>query len=150
LRYALRHGLLALRCARALIRTAAARQRSPETRRTYAAVYRTFGAFLGPRATSEDLTAEVVRAYRDALEHAGRSPANVAKHLSALRGLAEALGVEAQLRSVRSARVGRGEPRALSHDYWTRLLRMPDRRSRHGKRDLALLHLRWRAGLHVP
>jgi hypothetical protein len=29
----------------------AARQRSPETRRTYAAVYRTFCAFLGPART---------------------------------------------------------------------------------------------------
>ena len=61
------------------------------------------------------MTAEAVRAYRDALERAGRSPATVAKHLSALRGLAEALGVDAQLRAVRSARVARGEPRALSH-----------------------------------
>jgi integrase len=101
----------------------AARQRSPETRRTYAAVYRTFGAVLGPHPTSEDMTAEAVRAYRDQLERAGRSPATVAKHLSALR--AEALGADAQLRTVRSARVGRGEPRALSHDEWTRLLRIP-------------------------
>ena len=125
----------------------AARQRSPETRRTYAAVYRSFGAFLGPDATAEDLTAEAVRAYRDALERAGRSPATVAKHLSALRGLAEALGVDAHLRTVRSARVARGEPRALSHDEWARLLQMPDRRTRHGKRDLALLHLLGSAGL---
>jgi integrase/recombinase XerD len=125
----------------------AARQRSPETRRTYAAVYRSFGAFLGPHVTPDDLTAEAVRAYRDALERAGRSPATVAKHLSALRGLAEALGLDAQLCSVRSARVGRGEPRALSHDEWTRLLRMPDRRTRQGKRDLALLHLLGSAGL---
>jgi len=93
----------------------AARQRSPETRRTYAAVYRAFGAFLGPEATPDDVIAEIVRAYRDALERAGRSPATVAKHLSALRGLAEALGVETQqLRTVRSDRVGRGEPRALT------------------------------------
>lgn len=126
----------------------AARQRSPETRRTYAAVYRGFGAFLGPHATARDVTAEAVRAYRDQLEAAGRSPATVAKHLSALRGLAEALGVETQqLRTVRSARVGRGEPRALAHDQWTRLLRMPDRRTRQGKRDLALLHLLGSAGL---
>jgi hypothetical protein len=76
-----------------------------------------------------------------------RSPATVAKHLSALRGLAGALGVDAQLRTVRSARVGRGEPRALSHDEWMRLLRMPDRRTRQGKRDLALLHLLGSAGL---
>lgn len=68
----------------------AARQRSPETRRTYAAVYRSFGAFLGPDATAADVTPEAVRAYRDALERAGRSPATVAKHLSALRGLADA------------------------------------------------------------
>src|SRR3954454_2949634 len=67
----------------------AARQRSPETRRTYAAVYRSFATFLGPHARLEDLTAEAVRAYRDQLEHSGRSPATVAKHLSALRGLAD-------------------------------------------------------------
>jgi integrase/recombinase XerD len=48
---------------------------------------------------------------------------------------------------VRSERVGRGEPRALTHDEWTRLLRMPDRRTRQGKRDLALLHLLGSAGL---
>jgi site-specific recombinase XerD len=126
----------------------AACQRSPETRRTYAAVYRSFGAFLGPDATREDLTPEAVRAYRDALERAGRSSATVAKHLSALRGLADALGVEAQqLRTVRSARVGRGDPRALTHDEWQRLLRMPDRRTRQGKRDLALLHLLGSVGL---
>jgi len=72
----------------------------------------------------------------------------VAKHLSALRGLADALGVETQqLRTVRSERVGRGEPRALTHDEWARLLRMPDRRTRQGKRDLALLHLLGSVGL---
>ena len=126
----------------------AARQRSPETRRTYAAVYRAFGAFLGPDAVPGDVTAEAVRAYRDALERAGRAPATVAKHLSALRGLADALGVDTQqLRTVRSQRVGRGEPRALTHDEWRLLLRMPDRRTRQGKRDLALLHLLGSAGL---
>lgn len=40
----------------------AARQRSPETRRTYAAVYRAFCAFLGLDATPADLTPEAVRA----------------------------------------------------------------------------------------
>jgi site-specific recombinase XerD len=108
----------------------AARQRSPETRRTYAAVYRSFAAFLGPQATAEDLTPEAVRAYRDALERSGRSPATVAKHLSALRGLADAVGADAARRTVRSARVARGEPRALDHHEWARLLRMPDRRTR--------------------
>jgi site-specific recombinase XerD len=125
----------------------AARQRSPATRRTYAAVYRSFAAFVGPQATAEDLTPEAVRAYRDALERCGRSPATVAKHLSALRGLADGLGADQAMRTVRSARVARGEPRALEHDEWARLLRMPDRRSRQGKRDLALLHLLGSAGL---
>jgi hypothetical protein len=54
----------------------AACQRSPETRRTYAAVYRSFSAFLGPDAQPADVMPEAVRAYRDALEHAGRSPAS--------------------------------------------------------------------------
>ena len=124
----------------------AARQRSPETRRTYAAVYRNFVAFLGPDATVQEFSAEAVRGYRDQLEQAGRSPATVAKHLSALRGLAEALELDLQLRSVRSARVARGQPRALSHEEWQRLLRMPDRRTHQGKRDLALLHLLGSAG----
>jgi len=57
----------------ALAAEAAARQRSPETRRTYAAVYRSFGAFLGPDATPEGLTPEAVRRYRGAPPR-GRSP----------------------------------------------------------------------------
>jgi integrase len=81
------------------------------------------------------------RARRSLASHGGQAPLG-------LRGLADALGgAEAQLRTVRSARVGRGEPRALSHDEWARLLRMPDRGTRHGKRDLALLHLLGAAGL---
>ena len=101
----------------------------------------------GRHATAEDLTAEAVRAYRDQLERAGRSPATIAKHLSALRRLAEALDADPAMRTVRSPSVARGEPRALSHDEWARLLRMPDRRTRQGKRDLALLHLLGSAGL---
>jgi len=88
--------------------------RSPEARRTYAAVC-SFVAFLGPHATAAALTSEAVRAYRDALEQRDRAPATVAKHLSALRGPAEALDYGDQaLRTVRSARTARGEPRALA------------------------------------
>ena len=100
----------------------AARQRSPQTRRTYAAVYRSLIAFLGEHATAQDLTPEALRAYRDALEHADRSPATIAKHLSAIRGLAAAVGADADIRTVRSASVARGEPRALSHEEFARLL----------------------------
>ena len=56
----------------------AARQRSPETRRTYAAVYRTFAAFVGPTASPGDLTPEIVRSYRDQLEGDGRTLATIA------------------------------------------------------------------------
>ncbi len=125
----------------------AERQRSPATRRTYAAVFRSFSAFLGPDATAAAITPAAVRAYRDALEGAGRSPATITKHLSAVRGLATELGADPAVRTVRSASVARGEPRALGHDEWARLLRIPDRRTRQGKRDLALLHLLGSAGL---
>jgi site-specific recombinase XerD len=86
---------------------------------------------------------------RQRCEHAGRTPATIAKHLSAIRGAAAAaaVGADAHVRTVRSASVARGEPRALSHKEFTRLLKMPDRRTRQGKRDLALLHLLGSAGL---
>jgi integrase len=64
----------------------------------------------------------------------------VAKHLSALRGLAEALGISDQGFKPFARRASRaGEPRALDKDEWERLLCMPDRRRRQGKRGLALL-----------
>ena len=125
----------------------AARQRSPETRRTYATVYRTFCAFLSPNAGTEPLTPETVRAYRDRLERRGRTPATVAKHLSALRQLAKHSTPTRRSGTVRSQSVARGEPRALSEEQFERLLRMPDGRTRKGKRDLALLHLLGSAGL---
>ncbi len=131
----------------ALAAEVAARQRSPETRRTYAAVYRSFCTFLGPKASAAALTPAALRTYRDGLERAGRSPATIAKHLSALRGLAAALDADPAVRAVKSAAVARGEPRALTHDEWARLLRMPDQRTRQGQRDLALLHLLGGAGL---
>jgi hypothetical protein len=42
----------------------ASRQRSPQTRRTYAAVYRSLVAFLGEHAVVDDLTPEAIRSYR--------------------------------------------------------------------------------------
>ncbi|MGI8862963.1 MAG: tyrosine-type recombinase/integrase [Solirubrobacteraceae bacterium] len=125
----------------------AARQRSPATRATYAGIYRAFCAGLGADLGPGALTAESVRAWRDRLERQGRSPATIAKHLSALRTLADALGQDPQIAKVRSQTVARGQPRALSGEEFTRLLRMPDRRTRRGKRDLALLYLLGTAGL---
>ena len=124
----------------------AGRQAAKLTREAYAGVYRTFCEFLGADAGPEALTPETVRAYRDQLERNRRSPATIAKHLSALRTLASELGVE-RVRDVRGQRVARGEPRALTAEQYARLLRMPDRRSTAGRRDLALLHLLGTAGL---
>ena len=104
-----------------------------------------FEAFLGPQATAEDLTPAAVRSTATRSNASGA--ATVAKHFSALRGLADAVGADAAVKTVRSARVARGEPLALDHDEWAWLLRMPHRRSRQGKRDLALLHLLGSAGL---
>lgn len=51
------------------------------------------------------------------------------------------------MHKIKSVSVARGEPRALTTDEFERLLRMPDRRTRQGKRDLALLHLLGSVGL---
>jgi integrase len=94
----------------------------------------------------EDLTPEAVRAYRDALEHADRTPATIAKHLSAIRGLATAVGAGRRRAHGPFASVARGEPRAV-----TRRVRATAEDARppypRGKRDLALLHLLGSAGL---
>jgi site-specific recombinase XerD len=125
----------------------AGRQAALGTRGAYAGVYRAFCAGLGPGVGVEGLSAESVGEWRDRLEGLGRSPATVAKHLSALRTLADALGADPRIVKVRSQTVARGRPRALSGDEYARLLGMPDRRSMRGKRDLALLYLLGTAGL---
>lgn len=125
----------------------ACRQPAPATRATYAGVYRAFCAGLGVDAGPEALCAESVRGWRDCLEARGCSPATIAKHLSALRTLADALGADPQIAKVRSQTVARGQPRALTGEELARLLRMPDRRTRRGQRDLALLHLLGTVGL---
>jgi hypothetical protein len=63
-------GSLAERAARV-----AAEQPARLTRDTYARVYRAFTRFLGPGADTGALTPDAVRAYRDQLERANRSPA---------------------------------------------------------------------------
>jgi len=125
----------------------ARRQPAPGTRAAYAGVYGAFCAGLGVDAELDALNAESVRAWRDFLEAQGRSPATIAKHLSALRTLADALGSDPQIAKVRSQTVARGQPRALTGEEYARLLRMPDRRTTRGRRDLALLYLLGSVGL---
>jgi integrase len=124
----------------------AARQRSPETRRTYAAVYRSFGAFLGSHAASEDLTAEAVR-YRDRLECAGRSrprsPSTCPRCAASPRRSASA--VSCARYAPRGSGAGSHAPCLTTNGRGC--CEVPDRRSRQGERDLAPLHLLGSAGL---
>jgi site-specific recombinase XerD len=88
-------------------------QSAPLTRSIYAGVYRAFCAYVGPDAGPDALTRAHVRAYRQALEQAGRSPATIAKHLSALRTLAAEFGVEG-VHTVRGAKC-RPRPTTRTH-----------------------------------
>ena len=128
----------------------AARQRTRNTRRTYAACYRQFVALLvvrlGRPPRRGDLTALTVRAYRDQLEADGRTAATIAHHLSALRRLAAELDADPAIQRVRADRVAPREPRALVAGEYAALLAVPDRRSRAGVRDLAVLYLLGDAG----
>lgn len=125
----------------------AERQATVSTRRTYRTAYRSLTAYLGPDAPVGALTADAVTAWRTALERAEKAPNTIAVYLSAVRLLADELGADPDIRRVKSARVQQGEPRFLEEHEVQRLLRMPDRRSRIGKRDFAILSLAVRAGL---
>ena len=101
---------------------------------------------MGPGAQVEDLTATAVLRYRDTLEQRGFKASTIVKQLAAIRQLALALEVQGVGR-VKGERVPHGEPRPLSQAQYAKLLKMPDRRTTRGKRDLALLHLLGTAGL---
>jgi hypothetical protein len=86
-------------------RGSARRRRGAPTPPCAGRLPRSWARTLDPR----NLTPETVRAYCDQLERGGRTPATVAKHLSALRQLAQALDADPAIRTVRSQRVARGE-----------------------------------------
>ena len=129
----------------------AARQPSPNTRRAYTSTYRSFCAFLdvghqNPRI--EDLTSGAVQAYCDFLERQGRSQATIARHLSALRSLAEELGLDPTIQEeVKVERPSSQQPSSLAEDEYEALLSAPDTRIARGKRDLAILRLLGDCGL---
>lgn len=130
----------------------AGRQGAPTTRRTYGAAYRTLLGHLrehhglGPGPVPvEAFSPRAIVSWRNALEHAGRAPSTIAVYLSAARLLAAELGVD--LGPVKAGKVKRGQPRELSDRELERLLKQPDRRTRIGKRDHAILLLMADAGL---
>jgi integrase len=88
-----------------------------------------------------------VRAWRDQLEDDQVAATSIAARLSAVRKLAAALAADPAIHQVHAARVAPGEPRALSLEEYGRLLAMPDRRTRAGRRDHAVLLLLGDAGL---
>ena len=125
----------------------AQRKASPQTRRTYAGVYRQFVAFAGVHAVAGDVDEQLVISYRDHLERRGLSPATIAKHLSAVRELVREAGGPATALQVRSEKVAKGQPRPLTDEQARRLLAMPDLRTTRGVRDRAVLELLLSAGL---
>lgn len=125
----------------------AGRERSANTRKTYATAYRSLVAFLGTDARPEALSAAAVHAWRTELERSGRAPGTVAVYLSAVRKLADHLGADPAVRSVRGAEVVADAPQVLLPLELARLLARPDRRTVLGVRDLAVLLVSARAGL---
>jgi len=127
-------------------------QDAPNTQRAYAGSYKRFTAWLEHTyqdASIETFTLAAITRYRDELRAVGRRPATIARELSALRRLAAQLGLDPQLQLVRARSGERGESPALTQDEYRRLLDTPDRRTRSGKRDTALLYLLGDAGLRV-
>ena len=135
----------------------AARASTSGTRRQYASIYRSFtiwlAAQLGRAPRVEDLDADVIAAYGRHLAAAGgrrgraAAPATVRVYVSMVRALASELGLEQTAAEVRVPRHHPGPPETLTDTDYGNLLRVPDRRSREGKRDYVLLRVLGDCGL---
>lgn len=136
----------------------AARQPAKKTRRTYGAAGRSLCTYLRTLAgagMSTDhpapvpvgaLTIPTLIGWRDDMEDRGLSTSTIAVYLTAGRHLAAELGIK-DADKIRSGKVVRGRPRPLTSPQLERLLKQPDRRTRVGKRDYAILLLGADAGL---
>ena len=128
----------------------AATAAAPNTRRAYATAYRAFARFLRARygeASAQTLTLAAVTAWRDELHAQGLAASTIAQRVSAVRGLATAIGADPLVHRVRCTHVQPQRPKALSHRELARLLAAPDPRTVIGIRDRAILQLLARAGL---
>jgi integrase/recombinase XerD len=135
----------------------AARASNAGTRRQYTSIYRTFATWLaaqlGRPPLVGDLDADVIAAYGRHLAAGGgrggapAAPATVRVYVSMIRALASELGLKDQAADVRVTRHEPGPPETLTDADYTNLLRVPDRRSREGKRDYALLRVLGDCGL---
>jgi len=77
----------------------------------------------------------------------GRRSPRSSRPLRRLAAALEAEGVDPAAQRVRTNAVGRRAPRALTRAELGRLLAMPDRRTRRGRRDLAIMLLLGQTGL---
>jgi integrase/recombinase XerD len=131
----------------------AARQRSAHTRRAYASTYSAFCDLLSQLDAErepgvEAFTAESLAAYCEYLGWQGRSQSTLARHLSALRTLAEHLGLdEVSKYEIRVERLPIATPVALSEQQYEALVGACDTRKPTGMRDLAILRLLGDCGL---
>lgn len=130
----------------------AARQHSAHTRRAYASTYAAFCDFLSQLVAVEPgveaFTANNLGAYCEYLERQGRSQATLARHLSALRSLAESLGIdEIAQHAIRVERLPNSAPPVLSDEQYEALLDVCDTSTPAGARDLSILLLLGDCGL---
>ena len=132
----------------------AATKPAKKTRVAYLEVYQAFCGWHTPTGdlgavSIEALTVDNVTGYRTHLEDLGRSPATIAKHLTALRQLAMFVGADFRIGNVKSKRGDEPPPKPITAKQLELLLKMPDLRTTAGKRDQALLSLLGLAGLRV-
>ena len=102
----------------------------------------------------EDLTTSVVSSFMVSLGRRGISARSAARYLSAVRGLCRFLVSERVLSSdpcalVDRPRLGRRLPVTLSFEELLALLEAPGRTTKLGRRDRAMLHMMYAAGLRV-
>ncbi len=113
------------------------------------------GAFLAEEgATLDEVDAATVGAWVLALSARGLSARSQARHLSAARGLFRHLVRERALKVdptalIDSPRLLRKLPRVLDRAEVARLLAQPDPANPRGRRDAAMLHTMYAAGLRV-
>lgn len=103
-----------------------------------------------PAAIDEAMMARVV----SELSRSGLAPRSLARHLSAIRGLfrfahKERVVARDPSTLLERPKMGRRLPRGLSLDEVTALLDTPDEETPRGRRDRAMLHVMYAAGLRV-
>ncbi|MEM9694483.1 MAG: tyrosine-type recombinase/integrase, partial [Myxococcota bacterium] len=126
---------------------------SPRTLEAYGRDLARFGAFVETRAESEP-TAASIADYLVELGQRGLGARSAARHLSAIRGLCRFLVEERVLASdpsklVDRPRLGRRLPAVLAVEEVVQMIDQADRSTPLGRRDFAMMHLMYAAGLRV-